>query len=161
LFSSAQTAPFLAKARARRLIAAVHYEYCLLEEVEAMRRRFNRGTGLQFCGRFTISRPQRLSISAIDDLGSHLLAVRAYAAPDSVISDVRCGYELPDERRVWLESRGERIFSLDFLRNQEPIIQRFIALLEASMHGAEFPFDLEFALRVADGIAELKRIGPS
>ncbi|MGH9715991.1 MAG: hypothetical protein ACRD4R_04580 [Candidatus Acidiferrales bacterium] len=159
LFSRSQTDSVLAKARARRVIAGVHYEYCLLDGVEDMRRRSNRGTGLEFCGRFTISRPQRLPVSALEDLGSHLLAIRAYAAPESSITDVRCGYERPDERQVWLEARHQRVFTVDFLANQKPIIQRFIGVLEAAIEGAEFPFGLEFASQVADGIEKLKRLG--
>jgi hypothetical protein len=85
----------------------------------------------------------------MSNLGSHLLAIRAYATPKSVVQEIRCGYEQPDERCVWLERRNTRAAFIDLLANKEPIIQRFVAKVEASLEGADFPFDLEFARRVA------------
>jgi hypothetical protein len=34
------------------------------------------------------------------NLGCHLLAIREWAVPASEVSEVHCGYELPDERQV-------------------------------------------------------------
>lgn len=92
----------------------------------------------------------------MDNLGSHLLAVRAYAALESVVQEIRCGYEQPDERCVWLEKRNTRVAFIDLLANKEPIIQRFIAKVEASLEGADFPLDLEFAVRVANDTKALR-----
>jgi hypothetical protein len=85
-----------------------------------------------------------------------LLAIRAYAVPRSAVAEIRCGYELPDERRVWVEKSGENVAAIDFLANREPIIQRFVGLLEDALNGAEFPFDLDLAARVSDDVARLK-----
>jgi hypothetical protein len=93
---------------------------------------------------------------AIDNLGSHLLAIRAYGVPQSAVQEIRCGYEQPDERCVWLERRNTRVAFLDLLAHQEPIIQRFIARVEASLDGAEFPLNLEFALRVSNDAEALR-----
>jgi hypothetical protein len=93
---------------------------------------------------------------AMDNLGSHLLAIRAYAAPQSAVQEIRCGYEQPDERCVWLEKRNTRAAFIDLLANKEPIIQRFIAKVEASLEGADFPLDLEFALRVSNDAKSLR-----
>ena len=92
---------------------------------------------------------------ALDNLGSHLLAIRAYAAPKSSVQEIRCGYEQPDERCVWLEKRNSRAAFIDLLANKEPIIQRFIAKVEASLEGADLPFDLDFAQRIANETAAL------
>ena len=138
------------KAMSLRRLIAIHFEYCLLEEVERWRRDFRLGEGLRFGGRFFLSRPDHTGMSAKDNLGSHLLAIHAYAAPKSAVQEIRCGYEQPDERSVWLERRNTRAAFLDLLANKEPIIQRFIAKVEASLEGADFPFGLEFAMRVAN-----------
>ena len=143
------TESLAAKAKSVRRLIAIHFEYCLLEEVERWRRDFHPGTGLRFGGRFFLSRPDHTGMSAMDNLGSHLLAIRAYAAPKSAVQEIRCGYEQADERCVWLERRNTRAAFIDLLANKEPIIQRFIAKVEASLEGADFPFGLDFALRVA------------
>lgn len=157
LCSREQTFALTAEARARNLVIGVHFEFCLLDAVEAWRRRFDEGNGLRFGGHFTLSRPRRLATCPLEDLGSHLLSIRAYAVPQSGLSEIRCGYDLPDERNVWLESGAGRVASIDFLENREPIIQRFQNRFETALDGGqEFPFDLDFALRVADDLRALK-----
>jgi len=149
------TASLIARAKVLRRLIAVHFEYCLLEEVERWRRDFHPGSGLRFGGHFFLNRPDHTGMTAMDNLGSHLLAIRAYAAPKSAVQEIRCGYEQPDERCVWLEKRNSRAAFIDLLANKEPIIQRFIAKAEASLEGADFPFDLEFARRIANETAAL------
>jgi len=136
-------------ARANGRIIAVHFEYLFLEQVEQWRAEFHPGAGCRFGGRFLLGRSDRSGIPAIDNLGCHLLAIREYAVPSSTISEIRCGYELPDERLVWIDKRNQRIASIDLLTHGQAIIQRFMQKMEAALGGAAFPFDLEFALRVA------------
>jgi len=143
------TRSLVARAKSLRRLIAAHFEYCFLEEVERWRRDFSPGNSLRFGGRFFLSRPDHTGMTAMDNLGSHLLAIRAFAVPQSTIQEIRCGYEQPDERSVWLEKRNTRAAFIDLLAAKEPIIQRFVAKMEASLEGAEFPLDLEFALRVA------------
>jgi len=150
------TALLIEKAKSLRRLIAIDFEYCLLEEVERWRRDFHPGTGLRFGGHFYLDRPDHTGMSAMENLGSHLLAIRAYAAPKSSVQEIRCGYEQPDERSVWLEKRNTRAAFIDLLANKEPIIQRFIAKVESSLEGAYFPFDLEFALRVAKDASALR-----
>jgi hypothetical protein len=150
------TSSLAARAKSLRRLIAVHFEYCLLEEVERWRRDFHLGIGLRFGGHFFLGRPDHTGMPAIDNLGSHLLAIRAYAAPKSKLQEIRCGYEQPDERCVWLEKRNTRMAFIDLLANKEPIIQRFIAKVEASLEGADFPFDLEFAWRVSNDTGALR-----
>lgn len=160
LCSRSETDSLLALAESRCRLVAIHYQYCFLEEVERWRRDFSGGPGLQFGGHFNLNRPDRLGIPAIDNLGSHLLAIRAYAVPQAEVSEIRCGYDLPEERRVWVEREDKRVDSIDFMGTKEPLIQRFMAGIEAAVGGAEFPLDLRFALRVANDIEALKRHGP-
>jgi hypothetical protein len=150
------TSALVARAKSLRRLIAVHFEYCLLEEVERWRRDFQPATGLRFGGHFLLSRPDHTGMSAMDNLGSHLLAIRAYAVAQSSIQEIRCGYEQPDERSVWLEKRNTQTAFIDLLANKEPIIQRFVAKVEASLEGTDFPLDLEFALRVANDTAALR-----
>lgn len=150
------TESLTAQARAKNLVIAIHTQYCLLAEVEAWRHDFRNAASLRFGGHFALNHPGRLGIVALDDLGSHLLAIRAYAVPQSTISEIRCGYEMPDERRVWIEAADREITPIDFLGSKEPLIQRYIHKLEDGIAGAQFPFELDFASRVADDLEALK-----
>ena len=150
------TESLAAKAKSLRRLIAVHFEYCMLEEVERWRRDFSSGAGLRFGGHFFLSRPDHTGMSALDNLGSHLLAIREYAAPNSAIQEIRCGYEQLDERSVWLERRNTRAAFIDLLANKELIIQRFADKVEAALEGADFPFGLEFAQRVAQEASTLR-----
>lgn len=146
-------------ARSNKRLLAVHFEYLLLDEVETWKRDFHPGAGLQLGGRFFLSRADQTGISPIDNLGCHMLAIREYAVPSSEISEIRCGYELPDERLIWIERGGRRLSSIDLLAHGQPIIQRFIKKVEAALDGAAFPFDLDFALRVANQLNAYKARG--
>ncbi len=156
LFSPAETHSLKEQAKTSERILGVHYQYCLLEAVEKWKRDFFPGAGLQFGGRFAVSRPGYSGIAAIDNLGCHLLAIRQYAVPSAQISEISCSYESPDERLVWLEKGDERLAFINFVRNKEPIIQRFMKKAEAALEGAAFPFDLDFALRVTSEINAFK-----
>jgi len=155
LTSSAETARLFETAQNAGRVVAVQYEYCFCREVETWRRQLQGGAGLQFYGRFTVDRPDRLGIPAAENLGSHLLAIWEYAVPHAQMAEIHCGYELPNERRVWLEREGKVTGAINFLSN-EPVIQRFIDRFESALHGADFPLDLNFAGRVAAALSELK-----
>jgi predicted dehydrogenase len=154
--SQSVTESLAKRAKSLRRIIAIHFEYCLLEEVERWRREMDFGAGARFGGRFFLNRPDHMGIAALDNLGSHLLAIRAYAVPQAAVQELRCGYERADERCVWLEKDGARVASINLLETKERIIQRFIAKLEDALEGAYFPFDLHFALRVANNTAALR-----
>ena len=149
LCSAEETRRLEALAKARQALLAIHYEYCLMDAVEAWRRNWNDGTGLRFGGRLKVQRPNHLGLPALDNLGSHLFAIHQYCVPDSSIIEIDCDYNQPDDRRVWLENQTQRVAEIDLLANQEPIIQRFIARVEAATDGESFPLDLRFALKVA------------
>jgi predicted dehydrogenase len=159
--SRAESESLTALALTKNRLIAIHYQYCLLKDVEAWRHDFRDTAGLRFGGHFAVNHSGRLGIPALDDLGSHLLAIRAYAVPQSTISEVRCGYDAPDERRIWIETRDKKTAAMDFLGSKESVIQRYIHELEAAIAGAEFAFDLNFASRVADDLAAVKAGGRS
>jgi len=149
------TEPLIARAKALKRVVAVHYEYCFLSEVERWRKRFSAMPGLEFGGSFFLSRPNHTGMSALDNLGSHLLAIREYATPTATLGEIRCGYEQTDERSVWVKKNGQPVASLDLLAQKELIIQRFVAAVEASLDTGGFPVNLQFGLRVAEEIALL------
>jgi len=155
--SKEETERLLALARARARVIGAHFEYCVLEEVQKWRQEFYPGAGLRLGGRFFLSRMDQTGIPALDNLGCHLLAIREWAVPSSEVSEIRCGYELPDERVVWIERKGHRIASIDLFNHRQLIVQRFMEKAEAALDGAAFPFDLGFALRVASELNALKR----
>jgi hypothetical protein len=149
LFSPAETRSLKKQAEAVGLILGVHYEYCMLDAVENWKRDFSPGSGLRFGGRFAIKNPGSSRIAAIENLGCHLFSIHQYAVPSSEVAEIHCGYELPDERLVWIEKGRQQLARINFGRNKEPIVQRFIKKVEAALEGAAFPFDLDFALGVA------------
>ena len=145
----------LAQAKTRTL--AVHFEYLMLDEVEQWRRAHHPGTGLHFGGNFFLARPDPTNTPALDNLGSHLLAIREYVCPSAAVTQLHCAYERPDERVVWLEKDGDMVSAINLLTHRQPIIQRFIQKVEAALNGgAAFPFDLDFALRVANAVNACK-----
>ncbi len=148
-------------ARAKGRVVAVHFEYLVLEEVEKWKAEFHPGAGCRLGGRFFLSRSDRSGVPPIDNLGCHLLAIREYAVPSSGVSELRCGYELPDERLVWIDRGDRRLATIDLFSHRQPIIQRFMQKVEAALDGAAFPFDLEFALRVARELNAFKSRGPA
>ncbi len=157
LCSQPETDTLWKLAKRTGVIAAVHYQYCFLERVQKWRSDFQGGKGLRFGGRFTLSRSPAHGISALNNLGSHLLAIREYALPHSAISGIVCGYDLPDERRVWVETESGTVDSIDFVSNNEPLIQRFIAAMEAAaLTHKIFPLDLRFAMRVARALRSIE-----
>jgi hypothetical protein len=134
----------------------VHFEYCFLSQVESWRQRYENEADLQFGGIFTVSASDHTGTSAMQNLGSHLLAMHMFAVPRSGIGEIRCGYDAPNQRLIWLDSRERRIETIDFFNSKEPIIQRFLAQFESSMDGTEFRLDLNFALRVKEDLEGLK-----
>ena len=159
--SATDTERLQALARAKRLLLAMHFEYLVHPEVRDWRLRFYSGEGVQFGGHFHLGRPDHLGIPAIDNLGCHLLAIREFAAPLSKVGEVQCAYEQPDERLVWLERDGQRIALIDLLKGSEHIIQDFMKTVEAALGGAAFPFDLDFAFRVANRLNALAARSPA
>lgn len=160
LNSRAETKPLQELAARGKLLVGLHYQYCLLEAVEAWKHSFNDGAGLEFGGRFTTSRSNRIGIDSLDILGSHLVAIRECSVPKAKVSEIRCGYEMDNERRVWLRRETATLSSIDFVVNHEPVIQRFITRVEAGIEGAPFPFQLDFALRVAEATAKMRQQKP-
>jgi len=134
------------------LKGGVHFEYCLLSEIENWKRQYEQQNGLEFGGTFNVHAANRLGISAIQNLGSHLMAMREYAVPHSRLSKIYCGYELPDERTVWLDSHKQRVATIEFLGSKEPIVQRFVVRFENSLDGEPFPFDFAFAQRINENL---------
>jgi hypothetical protein len=141
-----------ALAKDRGALIAVHYEYCLLDAVQSWRSQRENGAGLRFRGRFTTRLPDRLGIPAIENLGSHLFAIRAYAIPQAGISAIECEYERADERFVSLTDGGSAIDTIEFSANREPVIQRFIARFERALEGEPFPLNLDFATQVYEDL---------
>jgi len=156
LMTERETTRWAERARARGRIVGVHYEYCLLEGLEMWKREYGSGEGYRFGGVFHHSRSGHLQLPAMDVLGTHLLSMREYAVPEAEVGQVDCGYERADERRVWLERAGRREAEIDFLENEEPLIQRYIGRFEAAMESGSFALDLGFALRVAEEAEKLK-----
>src|SRR6202051_3099848 len=144
IYTRAETTELQDAATRAGLKGGVHFEYCLLSEVENWRRQYEQQNDLKFGGTFNVHAAGRLGISAMQNLGSHLVAVREYAIPHSRLSKIYCGYELPDERMVWLDSAKQRVARIDFLGSREPIVQRFLARFENSLDGKPFPFDFDF-----------------
>jgi hypothetical protein len=147
-YSREETLALQRAAEAKNLKIGVHFEYCFLSEVERWRREYARRSDLRFSGILTTSASDHLGVSAMQNLGSHLFSIHAYAAPNATLGEIRCGYESANQRTVWLESGKQRIDEINLLTLKEPIIQRYLARFESSLGGENFPIDLGFAKRV-------------
>ena len=158
--SAGDTERLQALANAQRRVLAIHFEYLVHRRVEDWRKSFYPGAGLRFGGRFFLSRPDHIGIPAMDNLGCHLFAIREFAAPASEIGEVLCAYERVDEPLVWLEQSRQRVAEINLLKGSEHIIQDFTKKVEAALDGAAFPFDLGFALRVANQLKSFKARSP-
>ena len=154
--SAADTEKLHALARARGRLIGVDFEYLVHCEVGTWKNSFCPGSALRFGGHFYHSRADHLGLPAIDNLGCHLFAIREFAVPATEITEMGCGYEQPDERLVWLEQEGRRIASINLFQGSERIIQKFMKKVEAALSGAAFPFDLDFAFRVANQLNAFK-----
>jgi hypothetical protein len=152
VYSREETARLQDAATKAGLKGGVHFEYCLLSEIENWRRQYEQQKDLEFGGIFNVRAADHLGISAMQNLGSHLMAMREYAIPHSRLSKIYCGYELPDERMVWLDSDKLRVAHIEFLGSKEPIVQRFLACFENSLDGKPFPFDFDFVQRVNENL---------
>jgi Oxidoreductase family, NAD-binding Rossmann fold len=152
IYTRVETTELQGAATRAGLKGGVHFEYCLLSEIENWRRQYEQQDGLEFGGTFNVHAADHLRISAMQNLGSHLMAMREYAVPHSRLSKIHCGYELPDERMVWVDSDKKRVASIDFLGSKEPIVQRFVSRFENSLGGKPFPFDFDFAQRVNENL---------
>jgi Oxidoreductase family, NAD-binding Rossmann fold len=152
IYSREETARLQDAATKAGLKGGVHFEYCLLSEIENWRKQYEQQDGLEFGGTFNVHAADHLGISAMQNLGSHLMAMREYAVPHSRLSKILCGYELPDERMVWLDSHKQRVATIEFLGSKEPVVQRFLACFENSLDGKPFPFDFAFAQRVNENL---------
>jgi predicted dehydrogenase len=151
--SPSETEELEALARAQGKLIAVDYEYLVHPEVDNWKQRFYPGSALDFGANFFLSRPDRTGISAMSNLGTHLLSIREFAVPASDITHIECAYEKPDERLLWLEQNGARIASIDLLKNGERLVQKFLEKVEAAREGAAFAIDLRFASRVSTELA--------
>lgn len=155
VYSQEETAALQEIARHAGLQTAVHFEFCMLAELEKWRREFADREGLRFVGIFDVSAADRSKILVMQNLGSHLVAMHEYAVPRSAISSIECHYEAVDQRRVFLDSGGGRVGEIDFLGSGEPIMQRFLRLFEGSLGRGSFPFDFGFGWRVKEKLERL------
>ncbi len=142
-------------ARRAGLRTAVHFEFCMLAELQKWREEFGDCKEFRFAGVFDVNSSDRLQIPAMHNLGSHLGAMHEYAVPRSAISEIGCHYETVDQRRVFLDGTAGRVGEIDFLGSREPIIQRFLGLFEESLAGEKFLFDFDFGWRVKEKLERL------
>jgi hypothetical protein len=155
VYSREDTEEMQESARRAGMQTAVHFEFCMLAEMEKWRNEFGDRDGLRFGGIFDVSVADRSKIPVMQNLGSHLVAMQEYAVPRSAISGIGCHYEAVDQRRVFVDGSDGRVAEIDFLGSQEPIIQRFLGLFEKSLGGEEFLFDFDFGWRVKEKLERL------
>jgi hypothetical protein len=156
-YSAETTAELDGIAAHKNLKIGVDFEYCLVSEVEDWRTKFSDGPDLEFSGVLNVHAKDHLSLSPLLNLGSHLVAVQTYAAPQSKLSSIQCAYEAADQRVVRLHRGNRQIAEIDFWQSKEPIIQRFVQRFEASLkESGRFPFDLQFAMEVGNRLRTLE-----
>ena len=151
-----QTTAWANRFRSNGQIIGVHYEYCFLDRLKEWETEYRSGDHFRFGGVFRHSRRDQLGLPAMDVLGTHLLSIRECAVPNAAVGQIECGYERSDVRRVWLDSGQRRVAEIDFTYSREPLIQRYVARLEAAIVDGNFAFGLEFATRVVNSAEKAK-----
>lgn len=126
----------------------VNFQLCYLSLLPVLQLKYKNKENVIFSGSFSISRDNRLSVEAMYNLGSHLVAIHDYMFPFSEIGNLTCNYNTEDIRFFSLESADE-IDVVDIGNNEEPLLQVFIEEFERSLRGEDQPkLGLEFALKV-------------
>jgi hypothetical protein len=134
----------------------VHYQYCYLNKLPLIAKVVRNLKGVSFQGEFCISRFNRLKIPAINNLGVHLLAIKNVHFPNSHIKKIHSKYEAEDLRNVSI-SHPNYFSKINFLKNDEHLIERFISDFENSIiKNKIFPLDLMVMLRINKDIENLK-----
>lgn len=141
-------------ARDAGLISAVHYQYCYLAGLPEI---VSDGTAiegpLQFDAAFTISRANRLGLDPFSNMASHLLAIHHVHFPTAKIGTITAAYDSPDCRKVQLSS-AYKTWTLDFTKNQEPLIETFIMDFEkCCLEGRPHQTDIAVASAISGRIA--------
>lgn len=156
-----ETHKLINTAENKGLQIAVHYQYCFLEELKRISRLISKSDNdVVFSGEFTVSKKNRLNIPSVYNLGFHLLAIKCYFFPEAGIGSIKTGYDQENRRIVRVNNNAEA-YMVNFLYNNEPLIQRFIDAFESSIiNKTVFPLNMEFSLTVYDEIIKLSRLQP-
>lgn len=148
----------LAQVKAEKFIS-VNYQYCFLSILSRISDISCRGDGGVFKGSFRTPTTDRFGVGAMENLGSHFVAVylkhfssarleRIEAAYDSVVISRQIELSLP----VF----GAR-FIIDFLQKSEDILSKYIQDVEACLVNRTCPsIDLDMAVRVRKVVDSLR-----
>jgi hypothetical protein len=146
----------LARASGKRI--GVHYQYCYLNKLPLISRVVRDLKDVSFQGEFCISRFNRLKVPAINNLGVHLLAIKNVHFPYSHIKKIHSKYKTEDLRNVSI-SHPDYFSKINFLKNDEPLIERFIFDFENSIiKNKSFSLDLMVMLKINKDIVDLRKI---
>lgn len=147
------------QAREEGRVVGVNFQYCLQDEVRQLAARICEAgeTPVRFLGRFTISRENRLGLPALENLGSHLMAIRNRYFGRAEVAGLVAGYLEQDERWFCVATdAAEHV--CDLSGGGQDTVADLARLFETAVReGAGFPFDLCFARRVADDLEGLGR----
>lgn len=152
-FDDSTTAAVVEAAAANNRRVAVHFQYCYLDGLQVLAQRAETENCCKLNGTFTLSRSNRLGISASINLGSHLVAIHALHFPQIAFERISVGYGMKDARTISLSGlpAGAQNNQIDFTNNREPLVQRFVGACESAFfEGSAVALDLAFARRVND-----------
>lgn len=142
----------------RNRCLAVNYQYLYLEHVQRVAK-FRRTilAGNVYCKMcFTIPKPPRSGLTVLQNLGSHLFAIRLFLSENAIVSELELGCRMDNRRMftIWGE-RGKKTDHFDFSNNEEPILQRFVrSFVNAVDGGSDWFPTLYFAHRVYESMVE-------
>ena len=163
LSSRQETEDIIQAAAAADISIGIDYEYCFLEELDSVFASVGEGTGWELSGKFVIARENRLKIPASQNLGCHLVAIQKLYCPSVDVGEIKVGYSGADCRLLKvrkMHAAGCDGIEVDFTRNREPLVQRFVrAFEEAAVTREAFPMNLVFAQEVHRAITTFQRRG--
>ena len=142
-------------AKEKGLITGVSYIYCFLNGVVEKAEKLSKARKVEGC--FSVRTKNRLLLSSLDNLGSHIVAIRNYICPEAELHNLKTAYGVINERSVTLYYSGNIVENIDFTITQEPVVQRFTAaFLNQVKNGAAFEFDFNFASMVMEEIKKIR-----
>lgn len=161
LVSRNKTNSLISLMKEYKLTASVHYQYCYMGKLPGFAEKISDSQAkLKMRGEFTTSRGDRLGVSHLDNLGSHLVSIWLYYFPHIDNLYLETNYNSQNKRNIQIyDKENNLVDSLDFLFNNEHLVQKYILDFEASIvDNKQFKLDMVFASNVKDKIDKLRNV---
>ena len=156
VYSTAEMEELEKLALQKNLRVAINYQYVYLSDFKKLKRDW--GKRFDDCKyvdlEFQISRGERRDISIYENLASHLLSLHLCFFQYCGVRSIYLGSGSTDNRSVsFFNSSNELLHKIDFTKNSEPILERFILEYLRSITNKSICIpDLKFAMQIYENL---------